>query len=134
MESKKGFVQVYGHCVEDGVVVILPKHGPKTTRILTSTIRRVAVYSTFNQLCQEGVSSIFHTHLGVKKSMEQFWDQFCWILEERSGFSRTCGQKEHHVNKCACDFSMVLPLVEVWTKTGKYFVAGEDRFQFVERE
>lgn len=127
---KKEFVQVYGYCVEGGVAGEIHRWGP-TTYIRLSDIRRVAVYTTFDQLAPEGVCSIFQTHFGKQKHMEPFWDKFRYTLGDYSGFSPTCGQTKHGVHICMCDFSMVLPLVEVWTKTGKYFVAGDDRFRFV---
>lgn len=133
MDIKKEFVQVYGYCVEDGVLGDLePRLGP-ATHILASTIRRVAVYKTFNHLCPEDdVRSIFRSHLDGD-DFRQFWKKFCYRLCACMNFSCTCDKLMHGFKECTCDLSIVLPLVEVWTKTGKYFVFGDDRFRFAEK-
>jgi len=131
MEIKKEFVQVYVYCVEDGVTGVFETFGP-TTHIRLSDVRRVTIYKSFQKLCTDGARTIFHTHR-VNKKFEDFWNEFCYKLRANSGFSCTCHMIQHGVNQCTCDFSMVLPLVEVWTKTGKYFVFGDDRFRFAEK-
>lgn len=131
MDMKKEFVQVYGYCVEDGVAGDFAERGPDT-QIRVADVRRIAVYTSFEQLSLGGVRSIFRTHLGENEYTHKFWKKFCLML--CTDFSCTCGNVLRGFDKCTCDFSKVLPLVEVWTKTGKYFVAGDDRFRFVERK
>ncbi len=134
MDLKKEFVQVYGYCVEDGVTGDLWSR-VSTTHIRMSDIRRFAVYNTFGQLATSNGRSIFHTHVQDDKDVsDHSWKNFCIGLCTSTSFSCKCEKMAYSFNQCTCDFSMVLPLVEVWTKTGKYFVAGEDRFRFVERK
>lgn len=132
MDIKKEFVQVYGYCIEDDVAGNISLNGG-ALYVRERDVRRIVVYRTFYALAPEGLGTIFHTHR-VNKNFEDFWKEFCYKLSANSGFSCTCKMIEHGLNRCTCDFSMVLPLVEVWTKTGKYFVAGDDRFRFVERK
>jgi len=131
MDIKKEFVQVYGYCVEDDVAGVFEIFGPNAY-IRLSDVRRVTIYTSFQQLCIDGVCTIFHTWR-VNKDLEAFWKEFCYKLRAYSGFSCICGGMRHGVNRCTCDISMVLPLVEVWTTTGKYFVTGDDRFRFAEK-
>lgn len=133
MDIKKEFVQVYGYCVEDGVAGDLWSR-VSTTLIRLSDIRRIAVYNTFQQLSTNNDRSIFHTHVKEKDMSDHSLKKFCNGLSMNTSFSCKCEKLAYGFNQCTCDFSMVLPLVEVWTKTGKYFVAGDDRFRFVERK
>jgi hypothetical protein len=130
MDMKKEFVQVYGHCVEDGVAGEIARNGP-ATYVLEYDVRRVAVYRTFSHFFSDDCRSIFHTHLG-RNEIQHFWKRFCYNLITHANMSCSCGKLMDGFHQCECDYSMMLPLVEIWTKTGKYFVAGADRYRFVD--
>lgn len=136
MDIKKEFVQVYGYCVDDGATEEL-ELDESITYVRASDVRRITIYKTFHELfVDDSAHTIFNACVAGNKDtdLSGIWKVFCNRLMGLAGFSCTCGGIKHGVQHCKCDFSVVLPLVEVWTKTGKYFVAGEDRFRFVERK
>ena len=73
MDIKKEFVQVYGYCVEDGVAGVFEIFGP-TVHIRLSDVRRVTIYTSFQQLCIDGLLQI----KSIRRVFVRVWRDDAW--------------------------------------------------------